>query len=70
MIESSSPVDVEEGEISSSEEAADKATSSSVKLKSRSIDRKVRLKKIHFTSKNVSSYLNTFSVAVVLPWCV
>ena len=61
MIESSSPVDVEEGEISSSEETTDKAASSSVKLKSRAMDRKIRLKKIHFTSKNVSSQLSTSS---------
>ena len=56
MIESSSPVDVEEGEISSEEETTDKASSSSVKLKSRAVDRgnKMRLKKIHLTSKSVS----------------
>ena len=63
-------MDVEEGEISSSEETTDKATSSSIKLKSRATDRKVRLKKIHFTSKNVSSYLSTSSVAMMLLWYV
>ena len=68
MIESSSPVDVEEGEISSEEETTDRAASSSVKLKSRAMDRKSRLKKIHFTSK-VSSQLSTSSVAIVLLWC-
>ena len=49
-VEASSPVDVEEGEISSEDEAT------GTKLKNRGMDRsgKIKLKRIHFASRNVS----------------
>jgi len=54
-------VDIEEGEISSEEETTDKATSSSVKPKSKAMDKigKIKFKRFYspiVPSKNVSSY--------------